>query len=459
VIRFRCKCSNWLNVQDNMSGESIQCPKCGILLDVPTLDDLANIAEDGTLKVNNPQAPMAHRDGHKRVAPSITNRQDSSDRRQTVEEFLELDNHVDEVNQPTPRAKLLYDPVTGELVEPLAVKPTPPPKPIPKRAASQNSPGKIRTLGYARPGAEGNAPDALPAATFLTMWWRLLVKPANLTVVAIVSFLIPFATFFTLIPGLGLLLLFLLFLPVQFAMIGQLGNVIDETGPLGRDELPTPLREGSFSDDIWLPFVRVVIAFFLAFLPLWVILIAGLRVDFQVELAIYLLCYFPLPALLITSVCSGFWTNLLPQRSLPVMWLAGVSYLWAVFTLFVATHVFLLGYGMVFNILARLFFSALSVGPTPAAQTIFGMPVWAELSFSMPLLILGVWLLHGAGWTMGLIYRRYHSIFPWVMQRHISTRTDTQAKLLEMRRQGTLPTPADRKSVPPASAPTPGPSR
>ena len=39
-----------------------------------------------------------------------------------------------------------------------------------------------------------------------------------------------------------------------------------------------------------------------------------------------------------------------------------------------------------------------------------------------PALVIGVYMMHYFCWYLGLIYRDYHEVFPWVLQRHIPTR-------------------------------------
>ena len=47
MIRFVCTCGHRLEVPDDEAGNSLQCPKCGLLVDVPTLSELQNFTEDG----------------------------------------------------------------------------------------------------------------------------------------------------------------------------------------------------------------------------------------------------------------------------------------------------------------------------------------------------------------------------------------------------------------------------
>src|SRR5687768_9975329 len=48
MIQFACHCTHPLEVDDNMSGGMIQCPKCGRLCDVPTADEAKQLESDGT---------------------------------------------------------------------------------------------------------------------------------------------------------------------------------------------------------------------------------------------------------------------------------------------------------------------------------------------------------------------------------------------------------------------------
>jgi hypothetical protein len=46
----------------------------------------------------------------------------------------------------------------------------------------------------------------------------------------------------------------------------------------------------------------------------------------------------------------------------------------------------------------------------------------------MPLQFMTIILLHFASWHLGLIYRRHHDQFPWVLQKHVSARREAEAK-------------------------------
>ena len=51
MIKFPCRCSHLFTLDDEMAGGMIQCPRCGLLNDVPSLNDLQNILPDGTIDI------------------------------------------------------------------------------------------------------------------------------------------------------------------------------------------------------------------------------------------------------------------------------------------------------------------------------------------------------------------------------------------------------------------------
>ena len=52
MIRFACLCGHRFEVHDDLAGASIQCPKCGLLTDVPTLSDLESFTDEGTYRID-----------------------------------------------------------------------------------------------------------------------------------------------------------------------------------------------------------------------------------------------------------------------------------------------------------------------------------------------------------------------------------------------------------------------
>ena len=60
MIRFPCHCGYRFEVPAEMAASAIQCPKCGLLNDVPTLSELNHLSEDGTVLLKE-DTPPAHR--------------------------------------------------------------------------------------------------------------------------------------------------------------------------------------------------------------------------------------------------------------------------------------------------------------------------------------------------------------------------------------------------------------
>ena len=52
MINFPCLCGNKFSLDDSMAGGSLQCPKCSLLVSVPTLDDLKFLKADGTYDID-----------------------------------------------------------------------------------------------------------------------------------------------------------------------------------------------------------------------------------------------------------------------------------------------------------------------------------------------------------------------------------------------------------------------
>ncbi len=453
-----------MTVADDMSGESVQCPKCGLLVDVPLLDELQNLDSDGVIKVGPRTTPDAHRDGRRRDVPSVTRKDDPSDRRMTLDEVLEVDRHVDEVNQPQIRSRPLYDPLTGELIEPLQISRAERSDSV-KRPSAGNAnvgarpngsrPGSS-VLGYAR-GPVSTDIQGKPA-NFLSIWF-LMFAPMNVIVWVLIASIIGGSIMLSMVPLAGVLFAFLLGLPIICALMGHFGNIVDETGPVGRDELPTPLRHASIREDILDPMVSVAVAGALAFSPLLSVIAYAPRLPAQVYLAFIVLGFCVLPALLITKLCSGYFMNVLPHRSLPLMWICGVWYWWSALVLMVAIIVFMLGAAMSLSFGMRI--GAIMIAPsgsTVSTPTMFGMSYQLEMILGTPTLFVGVFLLHAACWHLGMLYRKFYPRFPWLMQRHISTRTDVAAQLVNMRRNGTVAVDTSRTPAPTVRTGT-GPSR
>jgi len=135
-----------------MAGSVVQCPRCKLLNDIPTLDDLANMSDDGTYQIgDSPVIPEPQRLSELNRLYSREKVDGSGreiDLRQTFEQLEAAGTEVvpfkDEILTPIPTPK--YDPETGELVRPLGIVAN-------ESDTNRVDPGEIpmarATLGYA----------------------------------------------------------------------------------------------------------------------------------------------------------------------------------------------------------------------------------------------------------------------------------------------------------------------
>src|SRR5438067_531164 len=129
MIDFPCHCGQRFSVEDDQAGGTVQCPRCGLLNDVPTLEDLSSITEDGTYTLRPSQKPrhdplpdMLRVLGRDRVDDEGFEK-DLRPSETTFERVGQADEPSDTADpaQPGPRPAPRYDPITGELIRPLAV--------------------------------------------------------------------------------------------------------------------------------------------------------------------------------------------------------------------------------------------------------------------------------------------------------------------------------------------------
>ena len=128
MIRFRCTCHHQFESDDNMAGGLVQCPECGKLNDIPTLSDLALIAEDGTYRIGveteeekiNRLAELKRAFGRTHIdeyGAEIDMRPSMQDVQNAGADDVPLDLK-DEARPGAPK----YDPITGELIRPMDVR-------------------------------------------------------------------------------------------------------------------------------------------------------------------------------------------------------------------------------------------------------------------------------------------------------------------------------------------------
>jgi hypothetical protein len=403
MIEFKCHCGQPFKVENDQAGGLLQCPACGRLNDVPTLSDLRNIDAEGNYKVSDLELADEPDRLRKVVRAFTRSRVDDDgqeiDLRTTDEEVLQAG--VDEIplTDDVPPSAPKYDPLTGELIEPLGVKPHPAREPIgaiPMATAvlsytsrATYDPSDARTWGLLRVGLE-------------------LLRPLNVLVMLFVM-LMQFLWIIAMIPVLGgiFFLVPLMVIPMM-VLLGYFGKVVEETGPGDLDELPRPLGSVSVRDDVWSPFVGVMGAVILAFWPVAVVPFLAFPKPTMHALVLFLTAGGAVvyPALLLTLMTSGSVHNLRPDRVLGVIRQGGWMY-WGIVLLFVLSQVANLL--PISRVLAGL---AASLAPG-AVNIPVVLLMGAILSWIVSLHLI-LWACFG----LGLLYRRKHEAFPWVFQKH-----------------------------------------
>lgn len=391
MIRFSCRCGHKIEVDDDQAGGDVQCAGCGLLNTVPTLSDISGLDSDGGYKIDD-DAPTGSpseerlRTLHRAFTRNTTAGDGTEiDLRATVDDLVLAGDIplADEVPNARPR----YDPVTGELIRPLELKPhtTPPADEIPMAKAA---------ITYAA---------STPRATSLVGAAALLTSPGNLAVLGVMFLLHLFmqgvmivATMFIFVAIFGIFFV--------FGVIGHLANVIDEIGPRDMDELPRPFRDLQIGEDMWHPFVHVVTAFGVCLAPALYVLFKvplppkALLPAMAILIGIGMIAW---PAVLITTSTSGTVLNLRPDRVLGVARAGWASYIGLVVLGIVSFVTYLVGY----------FASMIGIFK-------INEPWWMKSYFAYPLLCLGIYLMHLFAWQCGLYYREYHHAFDWLYQRH-----------------------------------------
>src|SRR5262249_41268295 len=142
-----------------------------------------------------------------------------------------------------------YDPITGELIEPMAVAPAAV-KPITPMGGTPARRGRSSSIAYATGDL---ARHVSPTGALL----ELFTPPNAMVMLFIFVFhwLLQVTVLFynVYVPLLGTAVM-------AFYILAHYGCVVDEIGPDGRDELPRPMRGLSWRDDLFGPFFRVTLA-------------------------------------------------------------------------------------------------------------------------------------------------------------------------------------------------------
>jgi hypothetical protein len=419
MIQFPCTCGRVFLVEEDQAGGTIQCPVCRKLNDIPLLSDLAGLAEDGTFRMTGPAVASDPDRLGELVHIYHGGRQDHEgddiDLRNTQEELADVGVEYDlKTRQPLqlphgPR----YDPETGELVREIEVKHDPvrdaPAVPAPGAAAANAS----KVIGY-RSGPVAKqldedrvTPGKIPFALF---------RPVNVFVmfVIFIEHVLLNITLLAVLSGIA----FLLVAPavLVFFLLAHYGCVVDEIGPEDRDELPRPLRQLGWGEDLWGPFSGTMGAVVLCYLPLFIILPAAIATQRLTSLPVVLAMgafalggSFFFPAVLLTTMTSGTPVNLTPGRVMGVIGHCGAAYVGTVGLYLAAIVTY--GLAVVGSLAWLVQFLGVDLG-----MGILGSALFAHLT-----LIIAVYLMHLFCWRVGLLYRAHHEQFPWVFQFHVRT--------------------------------------
>jgi hypothetical protein len=397
MIKFACRCSHTFVVEDDQAGSSLQCPACGLLVDVPTLSDLPNLASDGTYTLSD----LDHRPEPNRlnrlyrsftrdhVDPTTGEEIDLRISREEVRDARTADplHPKDEPRSVRPK----YDPVTGELVRPLDVA----------GAAGDASPANPAAIPMARATVGYATAYTRTVPGFWTIAVELLM-PVNVVVMFFVAMAYLVGQF-----ALATVFLFFVDLPVAALLLSHYGNVIEDTGPEARDEIPRPLRYLAVGEDLWWPFFRMFSAVAVCYAPLVAVLVYRLPLPLAGMAALAGTIF--LPAVMLTAATSGSILNLRPDRVVGVIGILGSRYAVAVLLWVVALTLHLWTWlGVV------LIADAAKLNMIDARWS--KLNHWAAV---YPLIAVAIYLMHFYCWWLGTLYRRHQHEFPWVLQRHV----------------------------------------
>ena len=410
MINFACRCSHRFSLPDDQAGGVIQCPGCHRLCDIPNLSDLGHLDADGNFLFDDDGViPLADEERlpalHKAFTRAHTDESGQEiDLRPTMSDVMQAGTEevpyelAEQVKPAAPK----YDPVTGELIKPLEVK------------GGMSARIDPKTVPLAKRAVEYAGADLSRGFGMAGIGWQLL-QPVNLFVMAIIVLVHVLLQPVNLMMAAGIFLVAPLWIIGVGFLLSHYGNIIDETGPSERDELPRPLRDAELYQDIWRPFTHVAGAVILCYWP--VIVAQRLGAPPFALVGFTLFGSFFMPAVLLTLATSGTGENLRPDRILGVISACGTRYFTMV-GLFLAADV-TYGLGMWrFQIDSLLLF----VSGSTASRFATTIPWWFERWFTYPALFAGVYLMHWFCWSLGVAYRAHHDQFPWVLQRHVPTK-------------------------------------
>lgn len=395
-----------MSVPQELAGGDIQCPECKCLASVPGVGDLEGLDADGVIKVRLPtpeEQAKAHELAQRAYFPQgAVDEEGRIDLRPTLEEVAEAGGMEiplelkDEVLPGAPK----YDPVTGELIEPLAVKPS--------QGPVEHGIPEVPTLNYQKKEAHKDA-TAQQA-------WGAMFRAGSLVVLGMVLLLHGLAAGMLIPVGMYMAIPFIFMLFLFMTLMAHYATVVEEVGVFDLDELPTPLRGASMWEDLLKPFGRFALAVAMCYGP--GLIVFG-KQAYLAGGALGLLGTFLFPAVFLTTCTSGSIWNLRLDRVFGVIGQCGVGYVASalVWTLLAGLYpLAVMGTsGFAFAVGQGL------VNPSGRFSIALSSAIYSPL-ISWPLMAGAVCLMHLFCWHLGLLYRKHHEMFPWVLQRHISTK-------------------------------------
>ena len=369
TITFRCGCGRRLRVGAELAGGGVQCPACGRLTSVPDPDD--RFDDDGGMAL---------------------------------------------ADEPPPNPRAVGSVGTLAYANPATRTATPVSAATHERHLAQAGPIRRRAATAFVDDAPGRPLWKLPAD---------LLLPANAIVAAMALGVMALFVGFAAMSAAGAYPLALVALAVGLILTAHYVNVIDETGPEGRDELPPPLRDLDFWEDVFRPNGQLLAATLICLLPsaclLWTAGPTPGAMAFAAGFA--LLGMLAFPAVLLTLVAGGTVLNLLPHRLAGVVAISGGAY-WVAALLLLPLTLALHAACCLFvaEVLAQLYDASI-LGTYTAGPGGVGTPsTWWWAGPAAVLAGMGaVYVTHALGWTLGRLYRRHVDRFPWLLMRHVRT--------------------------------------
>jgi hypothetical protein len=425
MIRFPCTCGQQYEMPDDKAGTSFQCTHCGLLVDVPVLSDLKNLAADGTYGLD--ETPIEQHETATLDEMMLAFSRDKvdvygneKDLRNTQDDYSGLggpetldlaggDGDDDDHSEAAARARApKYDPITGELIRPLDVREKH--RPTEAEAAVPVARAMIAYARHRRGEQPFQASQIIPS----------MFQAQNLVVTLVIFLVHVFLQFMMFPVMIGMWLLAPAMMIVAGLILSHYAVVVNDIATEDKDELPRPLRDFSWHDDLWGPFVHFSTASFIAYGPLialnWMPPNPVLLIAYTLSVLVW--GTFIFPALFLTTTTSGHWINLAPDRVLRVIRNLGWKYLLCVILWAVALGGYMIGIA----------------GTTFALAALFAMPgtmpgnPWLATAIAYPLLIVGIFIMHVFCWYLGLQYRTYQPAFGWALQSHYRSKPEPRAK-------------------------------